>query len=137
MPSDFGTQSGRELEMTVRVFKKDGRQLAVVAECELEQYGWGTSPLGALERWRAEQTCRAREDGREPWDDVLIEVRRDEDCGYPIRHYQFTATIGVEATRDQQALRAIGMYLIDLANGKDEKPQGFTGRLELGIVGEG
>lgn len=126
----FNAQDTRKLEMAVRVFKADGRQIAVVCEADLEQYGWGTNPLAAVEAYRQARSAEALSDGREPWDSVQIEVRSDEASGITPSRFCLHMELGLDTTRWQKAMRELGQYLIHLGNG-GEKDDRFTGKMEL------
>jgi hypothetical protein len=132
--TDVRVRAGKRTEMHVRVKRAGGTVEAPVPEAALEKHGWGLDPLGAVEAFRAERNREAEQDGREPWDDTHITVVSDTDAGHPTLTYRLQADLLLEATRDQQALRTIGQYLLDLANGLDPASPGFSGRLDLAIV---
>lgn len=125
---DFAARDTRELEMAVRVTKADGRQISVVPERDLERFGFGISPIAAIEKYRKLRTQEAVEDGREPWDDVVIQVVSDQEAGYVLRSYTIAMSVSFNATRPEVALRRVGQYLIDLANGVEDAD---------GLYGEG
>lgn len=134
----FDTTDHRRLDMSVRVHKADGRMIAVVAEADLERHGWGTDPLEAIERYRAERNTDIEQDvalgkpRRESWDHTVIEVHSDEESGYPTRQFMLRAQWGVKSTRSEAALRILGQYLIDVANGvADSNPSEFVGSFQL------
>lgn len=147
--TNMSSRDQHGLEMGVYVTRaKTGKKEGVVAEEQLEAYGWGTDPLGALQRWQATMSCHCDEGflAYEPdefditnpncarcsgWpDDVKVSVRTDEDSHYPTFTYVFSAEIGVKSTRPQRVLRELATYFMNLANGLDTNP-GFTGKYEL------
>lgn len=120
--TNFGSKEQRRLEMGVYVTPADGSpRYGVVAEEQLEAYGWGLDPLAALQAYR--------EDVGIP-EDVDVRVCTDEESHYPTYTYVLDAHIGVNSTRPQAVLRLLAQYFMDLANGIDSNP-GFTGRYEL------
>jgi hypothetical protein len=109
--------------MAVFVTKPDGRRYGVVAEEQLEAYGWGLDPLAAVGLYR---------DALGVPSDVDLKVHTDEDSHYPSFIFALTAEIGVRTTRPQKAMREIGQFLIDCANGLNPpKPDHFSGHWEL------
>lgn len=97
---------------------RTGKKEGVVSEAALERHGWGRDLLGAIESYRAAMG----------WpDDVLIVVKSDEDSNLPRRGFRLRGDIGVRTTRPEKALRIIGQYLIDMANGT-ENDAGFYGQ---------
>lgn len=145
--SNFRGERESELEMGVWVLKaKTGKKEGIVSERDLEKYGWGTDPLGSVVRWQETMNCHC--DGGfikcEPneetgvvdpncavcggWpDDVVVSVKTDEESGHPVRGFRIVADIGFRTTRHQKALREIGQYLINLANGCEDD-SGFYGQ---------
>lgn len=127
----FGVAERRELEMHVRIKKPDGRSSCTVAERDLEPYGWGLDPVRSVERYRAARDQEAKQDGRESWGDTAIVVVSDTEQGYPVKGYRLKAEIGVCTTRPQEALRMIGQFLIDVANGVEQQDGLYGEGLEL------
>lgn len=110
-------QDRRSVELAVRVFKKDGCVLCKVSEADLERYGWGLDPAGAVERYRETRNQEAVEDGRQDWNSTLIEVTDDEEAGLPTRRFRFSGELAVDTTRPEKALRMMAQILLDAANG--------------------
>lgn len=120
--TDFLGKDHHGLEMGVYVTRAaTGKKEGVVAEEQLEAYGWGTDPLAALESYRAALAIP---------DDVDIRVCTDEQSHYPTYTYIFSAEIGVRSTRPQRVFRELATYWMNLANGIETNP-GFSGRYEL------
>lgn len=121
--SGFTNNNQRELEMGVFVTRHGtGKKEGIVSESALERHGWATNPLGAIESYRKDMG----------WpDDVDIIVKTDEESNIPIRGFRLTGDIGVRTTRHQKALRLMGQYLIDLANGTEDGSGFYGNGIEL------
>lgn len=105
--SDFTHDTSRSLEMGVYVTKPDGRKYGVVAEEQLEAYGWGLDPAGAVERYRAALNIPG---------DVKLRVCSDEESHYPSFVFDFQAGMQIRSTRPQRVFRALARYFDGLAN---------------------
>jgi hypothetical protein len=120
--TDMSNREQHGLEMGVYVTRAaTGKKEGVVAEEQLEAYGWGTDPLGAVEKYRAALGIPG---------DVDIRVCTDEESHYPTYTYVLSAEIGIKSTRPQRVFRELATYFMDLANGIDSNP-GFSGKYEL------
>lgn len=120
--SDFDAKGQRRLEMGVYVTRATtGKKEGVVAEEQLELYGWGLDPLAALNAYRTALGIP---------DDVDIRVCTDEESHYPSYTFDFQAHIQTTSTRPQRVLRELAEYFMNLANGIDTNPP-FKGRYEL------
>lgn len=118
--SDFRGEGESHVDMGVYVTRaRTGKKEGIVSERQLEAHGWGVDPLAAIERWRESMGWT---------EDIEISVKTDEESGLPIKGFRLVADIGMRTTRHQKALRRIGQYLIDLANGKDD---------DSGLYGQG
>lgn len=115
----FRHENERELEMGVFVTRHNtGKKEGIVSEAALERHGWAADPLAAIERYRESMG----------WpEDVAVAIKTDEESNIPTRGFRLQADIGVRTTRHQKALRLIGQYLIDLANGTEDST-GFYGK---------
>lgn len=127
--NDFLAEDQRNVEMAVYVRRaKTGKLEGVVAEEQLENYGWGTDPLGAIERYREALGIPQ---------EVEISVHTDEASHYPIHRFHLTIDAYMDTTRHHKVLREMGQYLIDAANGLHREDVPFTGEgLRLNDEGE-
>lgn len=102
---------------------KTGKKEGIVAEAALERHGWGLAIKdgdieAVLDSYRKDMG----------WDDdVEIAVKTDEESNIPTVGFRLRADIGVRTTRKEKALRLIGQYLIDCANGVEDGA-GFYGK---------